>query len=439
MNKPLIIYFNDEKMVKSETDQSKFLKKMKALAKGNSLPVSTIEDFSTLLNNLPGDLNVYVFIHIMGDALGDRLDDEFQGKTWAISLRQAHPNCNYLFVTSNPAKTNVNIYDGKPVHNLNDLMNEIFVNDSKKFMPQRVRSIKLDSSNTNKKDLDFAIITALYDDEFTAFKTNAITDKTFISDMTNLLKVKFIEDDDIDIDYKDEFLILHSQQMGMVDSTFNSTKILERYSPKFLIMAGVCGGKEGQKENDKKKTTGLKYLDIIIANNIFDIQIGKLEKGKFMPYLYSEELNTQLLSFIEQNKDKIKKRMLMLVPSADNILKKKVENAVIRIGDYGCGSLVINTDDYFKEQITERNKKAIAVEMESYSIYRSCKLHNTFYKEDFTLPIVIKSVMDYTDSNKTDDYKKDAAIMSYLCIRACMPSLIEFHKKIQQNRISNNG
>jgi len=434
MNKPLIIYFNDEKMVKNETDQSRFLKKMKALAKGNSLPVSTIEDFSTLVNSLSSDLDVFVFIHIMGDALGDRLDDEFQGKTWAISLRKEHPNCEYLFVTSNPTKTSINIYDGKPVYNINDLMNKIFVEDTKEFIPQKVRSINLNSSEAIKKDLDFAIITALYEDEFTAFKSNAITNKSFVSDMTNLLKAKFIEDDEVDIDYKDEFLILHSQKMGMVDSTFNSTKILERYSPKFLIMGGVCGGKEGQKENDKKETTGLKYLDVIIANNILDIQIGKLEKGKFMPYLYSEELNTQLLPFIEQNKDRIKNRMLSFVDSKDKKLLRKVRNSVIRIGDYGCGSLVINTDDYFKEQITERNKKAIAVEMESYSIYRSCKLHNTFYKEDFTLPLVIKSVMDYTDSRKTDEYKSDAAMISYLCIRACMPLLMEFHNKIQQNK-----
>ena len=62
MSKPLIIYFNDEKMVRSATDHSKFLKKMKFLAKGNSLPVSSVEDFETLMNILPNDLDVFVFI-----------------------------------------------------------------------------------------------------------------------------------------------------------------------------------------------------------------------------------------------------------------------------------------------------------------------------------------------------------------------------------------
>ena len=142
MEKPLIIYFNDEKMVKSADDQSKFLKKMKALAKGNSIPISAIDDFSTLIKNLPENREVFIFIHIMGDALGDRLDEDLQGITWAISLREEYPNCNYYFVTSNPNKTTVEIYDKKPAHNINTIMNKIFVENSHDFLPQKVREIK---------------------------------------------------------------------------------------------------------------------------------------------------------------------------------------------------------------------------------------------------------------------------------------------------------
>jgi nucleoside phosphorylase len=411
----------------------------------DNLPIiiNDIDGLKSILAKLKSHLKLFLIVHVGGILHKEHQDtlEDFARYPCEPFLKQAlktYDGIKYVLSSRAPKKDDIDYFKEK--YGIQEIFKPEYVLDLTDENPsQLVSDLVVKDIDPKNEDIDFAIVTALYEDEFTAFKNNAITNKSFSSDMTNLLKAKFKDDDEIDIDYKKDFLILHSQRMGMVDSTFNSTKILERYSPKYLIMGGVCGGKEGKKEDDKAETTGLQYLDIIIANNIFDIQIGKLEKGKFIPYLYNEELNPQLLSFIEQNKVKIKKRMLMLIDSTDETLKEKVENATIRIGDYGCGSIVINTDDYFKQQISERNNKAIAVEMESYSIYRSCKLHNTLYKEDFTLPLVIKSVMDYTDSHKTDEYKKDAARMSYLCIRACMPVLIEFHESIQKNRALKNG
>lgn len=279
---------------------------------------------------------------------------------------------------------------------------------------------------------DFGIITALYDDEGTAFIDNSKRDKSFTASMGNLLRLTFKEDDDIQNDYQKPYLLSHAQKMGMVDTTYNAALLLERYNPKFLIMGGVCGGKAGQKKDYEMVNTGLKYRDVIIANNIMDIQMGKLEKGQFIPYLYNESLNHELLTFIEQNRNEIRKRMLLLVDKRDSTFLDHVSKVTIRIGDYGCGSQVINTTDHFKEQISSRNNKAMAVEMESYGIYRSCSLHNTLKKKIHTLPLVVKSVMDYTDDAKSDEYKADAAKMSYLCIRAMMPLLLEFHEKNQK-------
>ncbi len=412
----------------------------------DNLPIiiNDIDGLKSILAKLKSHLKLFLVVHVGGIIHKEHQDsiEDFARYPCEPFLKQAiknYPSIKYVLSSRSPKPEDIEYFQKE--YSISKIFRPELVLDLVEDHPCQLVSDLIglpeedtESTKTPSDKIDFAIITALYDDEFTAFKDNATKNKNFNSEMTNLLKAKFKSDDDIENDYSDEFLILHSQKMGMVDSTFNSTKILERYSPKFLIMGGVCGGKEGKKENENAETTGLKYLDIVIANNIFDIQIGKLENGVFIPYLFNEELNTQLLPFIEQNKSKIKKRMLSLVDNNDSSLKDKVNKATIRIGDYGCGSIVINTDEFFKEKISERNNKAVAVEMESYSIYRSCKLHNTLYKEDFTLPLVIKSVMDYTDSNKTDKYKKDAAIMSYLCIRACMPLLMEFHNKIQQNR-----
>lgn len=144
MNKPLIIYFNDEKMVKSESEQSRFFKKMKTLAQDFSLQVSSVEEFDVLIRHIREDLEIFVFIHIMGEALGANLSNgkyEFQGKSWAVSLKQKYPDCNFLFVTSDISCVNQEILDKKLACNITDIMHSIFNEKSTIFSPQKVKDI----------------------------------------------------------------------------------------------------------------------------------------------------------------------------------------------------------------------------------------------------------------------------------------------------------
>jgi predicted nucleotide-binding protein len=157
MDKPLIIYFNDEKMINSVSDQSNFLKKIKVLAKNNSLQVTSLEDFITLLKHLPKDKEIFVFIHIMGDALGGNINNgnyEYQGKSWAVSLRQEYPNCNFHFVTSNLACANEKIWDDKSAYNITDLMDSIFVKKSNSFKPQSINEILISQDNNQQANED---------------------------------------------------------------------------------------------------------------------------------------------------------------------------------------------------------------------------------------------------------------------------------------------
>ncbi len=401
--------------------------------------------FYTIFRSAGEDFRFRVVVHagLMdsgGVMIGEHIFEEFRSKP---ELK----NLDIYFVTRKPDWFKEDQFfidrDGHRYYNLKYFNRQDFIEDFLKTIPVYRKGDLVVSNSTQDslpsattagevqdqgKDVDFTIITALYDDESTAFIENSKEDKNYKSPMGNVLKLTFREDDDSTEDYREPFYLSHAQKMGMVDSTYNAAMLLENYNPKFLIMAGVCGGKEGKKEADKEPT-GLKYRDVIIANNIADVQTGKLEKGKFIPYLMSEAANHELITFIEQKKDEIKKRMYLLCDKRDKAFVKHVQDVVIRIGDYGCGSRVINTTNYFKKEISSRNNKAIALEMESYGIYRTCTLHNTLDRKRPTLPLVVKSVMDYTDENKTDEYKTDAAKMSYLCIRAMMPLLCEFHKR----------
>ncbi|MCC8409087.1 hypothetical protein LJ707_09105 [Mucilaginibacter sp. UR6-1] len=410
-------------------------------------------NFYTIYNVAGNDFVFRVLIHagLMdsgGLATGEAIISEFESKEEFKSLElhiltrnvdlfaagqfvvkkegRSYYNCKYL----NRDDSLESLSNSLPVYRKGNLTITDESSGQEAEVVQKNEPVATEPEVTNVEHNNFAIITALYDDESTAFIQNSKKDRAFTSPMSNVMQLSFKDHDSegLTTDYLQPYLLNHAQKMGMVDTTFNSVMMLEKYNPKYLIMAGVCGGKQG-KVDESGKPIGLKYRDVIIANNIMDIQMGKLEKGVFKPYLFNESMNDQLLSFLEQERLNIKRRMYLLADQNDEEFLKHVQNVEIRIGDYGCGSQVINTDDYFKDEISTRNNKAIAVEMESYGIYRSCRLHNNFSKKGQTLPIVVKGVMDYTDATKDDNYKKDAAKMSYLCVRAMMPLLLDFYDK----------
>lgn len=453
MSKPLIIYFNDEKMIKSVTDNSKFFKKMKFLAKGNSLPVSSIEDFETLINNLPNELEIYVFIHIMGDALVESSTSEgnveFQGKTWAISLRQQYPNCNFLFVTSNLTQTSVEIYDGIPAHNITDLMDKIFVKKSPDFKPQKVFEVKSFeqvsitgehiskiSNDNSSEGTDFAIITALIKDEYSSFLDNmeGNSNKGIFNGRFKELKLN---------EYSSKEIALISQKkMGMVDSSLTTSSIFNSINPKVVILAGVCGG---------RKEKNVKLYDIIIPESIIDIVTGKFEKSRFVPYGFTEPVNEDLIAHLKKvtaNPDFVEEEMHRLIPNGrrfqrENEIVKKIQ---IHYDVLACGPFVLKTENFLEVKSKQLNDKILGFEMESYGLMRATNLLGNSKK----ISLVVKSVMDYTDTKKGDikkriagnfneedidkipngeNIKEMAAYMSYICTRALLPHIEKFLKE----------
>lgn len=440
MSKPLIIYFNDEKMVKAADDQSKFLKKMKQLAKDNSLSVNSIEDFGTLINNLPNTREVYVFIHIMGDALGERVDEDLQGVTWAISLKQDYPHCNYYFVTSNPTKTSVEIHDKKKAYNINNVMNKIFVEGSTEFLPQKIQEIRLgtdmsyktDSISTGiEKDYQIAILCALADDELNPFrKAMTVSKKIGYEDC--------VYKQDL---YQTKLKLYAQNRMSMVDASIFTSKIISQANPKIIIMAGVCGGRKSEK---------VKLYDIIIPEHALDIVTGQYKAGDFLPYGYSEKVNEDFIKHIKTivtDKDFIHKEMYNLIPNEKFDREKEIlKSLTIHFDVMACGPFVLKTDNFLEQKATAMNQKIKGFEMESYGVLRAVELLGKGM-----LALIVKSVMDYTDSKKADiagdvntmpnsgisedaksevpqneNIKELASYMSSICTRALLPHIEKY-------------
>lgn len=306
------------------------------------------------------------------------------------------------------------VYNGKPVHFTLDLPDLLEIES---FPLNRKENGRIVNKGKSKSQLDFAVITALYDNEFASYDRECTSEQykgvrnSLLAKFKPLQKVKLSYGDD----YADPFLLFHQEQMGLVDAAIHATQAVIKENPTFLLMSGVCGGREGS----------VNRYDVIIPTEVHDYATGKFKNGQLETKGYKVAMDKDLATFLRRSTDKIIQNMRVLIdPNRKDLLSRDFK---IIIDEFACGPWVVKTDGFLTEHLVgEVSKNIVGLEMESYSVLRSGELMQAHGKYS----IVAKSVMDFTNEQKNDgqfgEIKASAAYVSYLCIRAMMPLLLEF-------------
>lgn len=290
-----------------------------------------------------------------------------------------------------------------------------------------------DSAFNDYPQFQYAIITALYKDEFQELeKIFDFPSEEIIKTATKHYQVGYLKSN-----HQKKVIASFATTAGMVDSAIIATQMLEFFRPEFLIMTGVCGG-----------SVDYNFGDVIIASPIFAYQKGKVsdiltedadkkkikinlydQNQKLVDYehLYDNEGNQVAVSVERFTPDNDAACELAigitdaLNPKLENIRQKmnvdinsvfmfaREKQIKVEIAPMACSTMVINKEGYFEDTIKTINRKTAAVEMESYGVARACKIANGG-KTKF---LIFKSVMDHT-FNKTDNvggvnWKKFAA------------------------------
>lgn len=89
-------------------------------------------------------------------------------------------------------------------------------------------------------------------------------------------------------------------------------------------------------------------------------------------------------------------------------LKSKCKGIIVHNKTMACGNVVVKTDGYLEKTISAYDEETVAVEMESFGVVRTTEL----LEDKKVTPIIIKSVMDYTEKGKNDHDKANAAYFS---------------------------
>ena len=204
-------------------------------------------------------------------------------------------------------------------------------------------------------------------------------------------------------------LCASSYEMGLSSAAVLSTRITEKFHPKYLCMTGIAGG---------VKTAGLGYGDVIFADPSFDYESGKktYENGisVFKPDYRQIRLDTSVVNAV--------KRISSASAQLDSIFRdctysKPASPFQVKIGSFGAGASVLS-DSTVIDRVLSHSRKLLAFDMESYAVM----LSGTLSTSPKTIPIVLKGISDFGEG-KSDTYQEYASYTSAKVLQLLLDEL----------------
>lgn len=253
-------------------------------------------------------------------------------------------------------------------------------------------------NNSNKTYIyDLAIITALRNPELESILNLAGNWESFKvnNDPTEYYKGKFIKEDKII-----NVVAASATQMGMVASSLLSNKLIMNFRPKIIAMTGIAGGVKGVGN----------LGDILAADISYDSGSGKIKtdsKGDshFEPDYKSINLNIDLKELLLEYKNN---RDLLYQIKKNWVADKPQTELNIHIGPLASGAGVIENNKVIDE-IKGHNRKLIGIDMETYGVFYAAT--NCSKPRPISV-ISLKSISDYADPDKNDNFQKYASYTS---------------------------
>lgn len=204
-------------------------------------------------------------------------------------------------------------------------------------------------------------------------------------------------------------------QMGMTAASVLTMKIINNFRPEYLVMTGIAAGVKDQ--------VGLG--DILVADPSWDYGAGKISSksgnSSFVPDAKQLRIATDIMERFET--------LSLNRAILDNIHKdfpdKKPDKPLsLFVGPVASGSSVV-TDPALVASIIKHNRKLIGLEMEVYGVYYAAA--NCTKPRPITF--AVKSVCDFADTDKNDNYHKYAAYTSSRILYEFVTNYIQYCSK----------
>lgn len=183
-------------------------------------------------------------------------------------------------------------------------------------------------------------------------------------------------------------------EMGMTAAAATAMKVIYTFRPRYLIMVGIAAGIAQSEEEDQW------YGDVVAPDTVWNYSAGKFvnpEQAKirfgdlgFLPRSTSLSIPSDIISIVRE-----------ALRSPDNPCR-------VHIGPMACGSTVVANRELLEKQIYSQYQHTAGLDMESYAVVYAAYHAN----EPKPIPLIVKSVCDFADNRKSDDYQRYAAYSS---------------------------
>ncbi len=196
-------------------------------------------------------------------------------------------------------------------------------------------------------------------------------------------------------------VLAEQPSMGMVAASALSTKMIMQFNPKYLIMPGIAAG-----------LGNCNYGDIMFPKYVYDYSSGKYitkkdeEKQELLDFEPDPKYCSLDASVFEKSKQDFSYVLFDIKKNYDGE-KPSADLKLIPDGTIACGSAVVANREIVDTLIKSHARKVTGLDMESYGVFFACECLNSTCK-----PLCIKSVCDFANSEKLDDYQKYAAYTS---------------------------
>ena len=201
-------------------------------------------------------------------------------------------------------------------------------------------------------------------------------------------------------------------RMGVVSGAIHAARLIEAARPRHIIMAGICAGVAGK----------TKFGTSVLADPAWDWQSGKIDGGKGQDRVAVSPHHLGVDHSI-----RAKFEVLM----QDREFCRKVQDGwpgdcpnefEILAGPMASGSSVV-ADEKIISDIRRHNRDLLAVDMEVYGVYAAAAAA----ARPKPIPFAVKSVCDYANPEKDDQYQAYAA---YTCAETVREFLERFYSTL---------
>lgn len=260
-----------------------------------------------------------------------------------------------------------------------------------------------------RENIDFVIITAL-DIERNAILTYLPNPERIVNKSRIYYKSKIYNGTNNYI----EIVLLSLPYMGNVNASIATSQAIEVWNPRYIILTGITGG---------IKKEGVHLGDLIVGEQILYYELGKQTDTEIIPRYQVQHSSSELLNYahdfqFEKYFDEIKEKKPSGVESFPTV----------HFGTIASGEKVI-TNEAFGNDLKKIFPKALGVEMEGYGAALAA-----FQSENRPGFLFVKSICDFADINKNDEYQLYASHIAALYTISLLKSTISTSFDLKRNR-----